>query len=88
MKQTFTVRDEVGGKTIEVVVADNNGMLYVAPKGYGDKTSADGEGAPIVLSLFNNRLALFVWDDINQEEVSHEIDLENAQENMRKPEKT
>ena len=58
--------------------------LLITPKGYGDKCSVAGKGAPIMIELYSGELSLVVWDDINKEERSHRISLEGAKESNRK----
>lgn len=71
-------RDEV------VVSGEKDGLgVMLAIKGYGDHCSADGDGHPILLERFQGRLRLVVWADINQEDHTHIIDLEDAREDKR-----
>ena len=56
----------------------------IKAEGYGDYTSADGLGMPIVLEHYEGELRLLVWSDINQEEPTHIISLEGAREDKRK----
>ncbi len=56
-----------------------HGKLWIRPSGYGDACSEDGQGFPIALELWQGRLRLVVFDDINNEEPQI-IDLENARE--------
>ena len=74
--------------TVNVKVKVNeNGNLTISIDGYGDKASRDGEGDPILLELNNGKLQLFVWSDINKEYHTHRIELENARESNRAPER-
>ena len=81
---TFVLKD--GNKKIKVkVYQGNNGQLAIMPEGYGDKTSPDGQGAPILLDFTagEGKLDLFVWSDINKEDATHVIPLEMAKETFR-----
>ena len=69
-------------KKLPVNIMAELGKLWVQPVGYGDKTSADGHGWPIGLEIWDGRLRLIVFDDINTEEPKI-IDLENAAEDSR-----
>ncbi|MAG25945.1 hypothetical protein CMI47_10240 [Candidatus Pacearchaeota archaeon] len=66
-------------------VVDYRGVL-VCPDGYGDFSSADGEGEPILLEICEGKLRLVIWGDINKEDPTHIIDLEGAREDKRKDE--
>ena len=52
------------------------------PEGYGDKYSAEGHGCPVGLEIWQGRLRLIVFDDINEEDPQI-FDLENARETAR-----
>ena len=52
-------------------------------KGYGDYTSKDGEGSIAILEIFEGELRLIVWADINQEDPTHIINLEQSKETYR-----
>ena len=67
-------------RKIPVEIASDSQGIYIKPKGYGDASSADGYGIPIMLELWNNELRLIVWGDIMQEDPTHIISLENARE--------
>ena len=69
-------------KEMSVKVMAESGKLWLQPKGYGDKTSQDRYGWPIGLEIWQGRLRLVVFDDINSEEPKI-IDLENARETTR-----
>jgi hypothetical protein len=69
-------------------VGEQNGRnLLIGFKGYGDLPSTKDDGYPVLLEVCNGRLRLVVWADINQEDPTHEIDLEGARESARIPEK-
>lgn len=76
--------DEVTDKKIFATVGFANGQLAINIEGYGDAGSNNGEGFPIVLDLFDNKLRVVVWADINKEDPTHKIDLEGAKEIFRK----
>lgn len=60
--------------TIEVL----NGTIWISPKGYGD-------GTPIGVELYNGRLRVLAWDDINNNGGDPVIvDMEGARESKRK----
>ena len=85
--ESFTVMlqeqsSEEPERTIKVKLLSEAGKLWIRPDGYGDKTSADGCGYPIGLEIWEGRLRLIVFDDINCED-PRIIDLERARENCR-----
>jgi hypothetical protein len=65
---------------IETKIEAENGKIYISPNGYGDASSEDGHGCPIIIEHWNNELRVVVWADINQEDPTHIISLENAKE--------
>lgn len=69
---------------IPVQLLFENGCLYLRPKGTGDLNSPDGEGFPIMLEYYDKSIRLVVWSDINQEDPTHIIPLENALESNRR----
>ena len=73
---------DVPRKKLPVNIMAESGKLWVHPAGFGDKTSADGHGWPIGMEIWQGRLRLIIFDDINIEEPKI-IDLENARETLR-----
>ena len=73
---------DVPRKKLPVNIMAEQGKLWVQPVGFSDKTSADGHGWPIALEIWQGRLRLIIFDDINTEEPKI-IDLENAKETSR-----
>ena len=69
-------------KKLPVNVMAESGKLWIGPAGYGDKTSIDGYGWPIGLEIWEGRLRLIVFGNINVEDPQI-IDLENARETAR-----
>ena len=69
-------------KTIKLSLLAENGQLWIRPKGYGEKCTADGEGSPVGVEIWQGRLRVIVFDDINSED-PRIIDLENARESGR-----
>lgn len=67
---------------LPVNIMAESGKLWIQPVGFSDKTSADGYGWPIGIEIWEGRLRLIVFDDINREE-SQVIDLEKAKETNR-----
>ena len=69
-------------KKLSVKILSENGKLWVRPEGFGDKTSIDGKGWPIGLEIWEGRLRLIVFDNINTEDPQI-IDMEKAKETAR-----
>lgn len=68
---------------VEVAVEGNGMGIVIRPEGYGCFGCVDGTVGPIYLEFYEGRMRLLVWDDINQEDPSHVIDLEEAREDRR-----
>lgn len=66
-----------------IVGESPNGSLVISVEGYGDSASVDGAGHPILLELYEGKLRLHVWADINKEDPTHTIELEGARESAR-----
>ena len=57
--------------------------LEVGFEGYGECAAADGYGRPVIIELYEGKLRLLVWSDINREDPTHIIELNGAQEARR-----
>lgn len=83
----YTIKEKcplVENREIDINVAlTPSNDLEIRPLGYGDCTSKDNCGCPIVLEIWEGQLRLVVWADINSEDPTHIIDLENARESKR-----
>jgi len=73
-------------KTRGVRVLVEKGTLFIGVEGYSDSCSVDGEGFVLSLEIYEGRLMLAVWNDVNRDECSHRICLENAKELLREEE--
>jgi hypothetical protein len=62
------VWDELSTECIPVRVQYEDGKIWIRPKGYGDCCSADGDGTPILIELFDGNFRVVVWEDINEED--------------------
>lgn len=83
-----TLRDPNSARQLRAIARPTEDGCSVALgfEGYGEKTAADGYGCPVLVELYNGRLTLHVWADINSENPTHSIDLEGAREDARMPE--
>ncbi len=70
-------------KELDVKIENNGINLYIGVEGYGDFSSQDGSGIVIKLELYQGKLQLIVWDDINEQDPTI-INLEGAREDNRK----
>lgn len=68
--------------SLKVRVAATCSAISIFPEGYGDFGSADGHGSPVFLELYEGRLRLIVFSDINEQDPTI-IDLDGAREDRR-----
>ena len=62
------------------------GAVTIMPDGYGTAAMQDGHGEPIYIEVYEGRLRVLAWADINQEDPTHTIDMQGALEARRKDE--
>jgi hypothetical protein len=67
---------------IEVNILCECGQIWIRPDGYGEKCTIDGQGYPVGIEIWQGKLRLIVFNDINSEEPQI-IDLEKAKESCR-----
>lgn len=67
---------------IKIKILSEGGQIWIQPQSYGEKCAVDGHGFPIGIEIWQNRLRLLVFDDINREDPQI-IDLEKAKETAR-----
>jgi len=88
MPQAMTTRlndgDSEHPETLQVRVTANDSAISIFPEGYGDFGSAPGHGCPVFLELYQGRLRLIVFPDINKQEPTI-IDLESARDERHVP---
>ncbi len=85
-EHTFEIREQgEGDRKLKIRVTSEGGSLNIYPEGYGDCDSADGHGVPVFLELWEARLRVVVFADINEQDPQI-IDIEAAKENERTPE--
>ncbi len=78
------LHDQNGEQSVCVEVAEEQCGLVIYPAGFGYFGCANGTAGPILLELYEGRLRLVVWDDINLEDPSHIIDLQDARDDQRR----
>jgi hypothetical protein len=59
-----------------------DGQLWIRPHGYGEKCAPEGQGSPVGMEIWEDRLRIVIFDNINSEEPKI-IDLEKAKESCR-----
>ena len=82
---TITIKEQCPDSPpveIDVNILSESGKVWIQPKGYGEKCAADDEGFPIGIEIWQGRLRLIIFDDINSEDPQI-ISLENAKESCR-----
>ena len=67
---------------VKVNILSEGGQIWIQPEGYGEKCAMDDEGWPVGIEIWQGRLRLIVFDDINREDPQI-IDLEKARETAR-----
>lgn len=72
--------ESLGSLPIRIVASDFVISFY--PQGYGDCGSADGHGCPLFIELYQGRLRIVAFPNINNEN-PRIIDLTAARENTR-----
>jgi hypothetical protein len=71
------------GRQVEVRAVEGHSFFEVRAEGYGEKAAADGEGSILAVEVYEGRLRLLVFSDIETEGPTHVIDLEGAREDRR-----
>ena len=82
---TTTIKEqcpEFPAVEIGINILTKGGQIWIQPKGYGEKCAVEGKGFPIGLEIWQGRLRLIVFNDINSEEPQI-INLDNAKETAR-----
>jgi hypothetical protein len=73
---------EIAVSMIPIKVFAEAGKIWISPQGYGEKCAEDGKGYPIGLEIWQGKLRIVVFNDINSEDPQI-INLENARESNR-----
>ncbi|MGR5448539.1 hypothetical protein ACP3V3_01900 [Vibrio sp. PNB22_3_1] len=61
----------------------NESAIGVRLDGFSDNVSHDDFGHPVLIEQLNGELRVVIWSDINQEDPTHIISLENARNGRR-----
>jgi len=70
--------------SLPIKIVSNDSAISIFPEGYGDFGSAPGHGFPVFLELYEGRLRLVVFPDINDQEPTI-IALEAARDEYHVP---
>lgn len=73
-----------GTAKYSVKITKTDSGIFLTPEGYGDYCSKDGEGKPVLLEVFAGIPRIVMWSDINKEDYTHLVELNNAEEKLRK----
>jgi hypothetical protein len=68
------------GRTVEVRAVEGPGFFEIRATGYGERNAEVGHGSIAVLEVYQGKLRLLVFADINTEGPTDVIDLERARE--------
>ena len=82
---TITIKEQcpdAAPAEIKVNILSEGGQIWIQPEGYGEKCASDNEGWPVGIEVWQGRLRLIVFDDINREDPQI-IDLEKARQIAR-----
>ena len=83
-KFTGALRDQSGAPgEMELTAELKGGQLVISLEGLGDKGTAPGYGAPVLVEIWEGEPRVIVWSDINQEDPTHTIGLAGAAETCR-----
>lgn len=66
-----------------VIKAWGDGQIGIHIDGFGENTSSDDHAEPILIDLNNNKLQVFIWSNINDEEPTHKVDMTGARVEKR-----
>lgn len=82
LKDTLILDDfgENPGTSQLLHIEGDNNHLAIRPEGYGESSAVEGHGFPILIEKYDGKLRLVVWGDINQQDPTHIICLDGAQE--------
>lgn len=70
--------------TVTALVLREGAAFSISFNGYGSAGMMPGHGSQVYAELYEGKLMLRVWADINQEDPTHIIDLSGALESNRK----
>ena len=83
-KQALANFENDNGETVTATIESSKLGIFIGVDGYGEHTSTDDSGLPIVVEYYGGKLRVLVWSDINNEEPTHVIDMSGALLSNRK----
>lgn len=79
--ETNIVLDDVENhNNLSAIVYVQSNYIAVGFKGYGEKAAMPGSGSPVLIENRDGIPHVIIWGDINDENPTHTISLENALE--------
>ena len=82
IKLSVMLKDQCSDNELKVEIHSDPNWIWLCPDGYSDNQSQNGEGMVVGLELYDGRLRLLVYSDINEQDPQI-IDLQNALETNR-----
>ena len=83
-RTVWKLKDPVTHRSQKVIaISPRENQIAIKAKGYGRRGTKNSYGNSIIIEWCDGKLFVSVWDDINQIEPNHRIDLSNAKENLR-----
>ncbi len=70
--------DDASDMSVNATVSFENGKILIGVEGYSDAGTADNNGQPIMIELWQKELRVVLWSDINREDPMHIINMEGA----------
>ena len=72
------------GPPLQVKLINKHGQLMIGFDGYGECGADVNTGTPVLIEVWDGKLRVIVFGDINEEDPTHVIELEAARESNRK----
>jgi hypothetical protein len=69
--------------TLPIKIVGNGGQILIGFQGYGEHGADVEHATPVLIEVWDGKLRVIIWSDVNQEDPTHTIELEAARENNR-----
>jgi hypothetical protein len=69
---------------LPIKIFGNGGQLFIGFEGYGEQNADADNSTPVIIEVWDGKLRVIVFGDINNEDPTHTIELEGARESNRK----
>ncbi len=86
LHQLTDAGEGLGDQVLDCIVDLTDHAIAIGFMGFGECGAADRQGRPVRVELYEGKLRLLVWSDINSEDPTHTIVLDGAKETKRNPE--